>query len=164
MSDPLRLRVLKALTTLLEGVTPTNGYMHDLAGKVFRGRTIFGQDDALPMLAILESPVAPEQLPSPPNSGLSNGNWELLIQGFVEDDKDNPTDPAHLLMAEVKKRLAVMKKTTGPGTGQDLLGIAEIYDFRIGAGVVRPPDGEISPTAYFWLNVVVVLAEDLSNP
>lgn len=53
MADPLRLRILKALTAEFEQMTDANG--ESMAGKVFRGRDHFGNDDPLPMISILES-------------------------------------------------------------------------------------------------------------
>ena len=33
-----------------------------------------------------------------------------MVQGFVDNDSNNPTDPAHMLMADVKKRLIELKQ------------------------------------------------------
>lgn len=168
MADPLRLRILKALTAALEEINPNNDFEFDLRNAVFRGRLVYGDGDPLPMLSILEPPIAPDQLPQPKDSTESNGEWELLIQGFLKDDKRNPTDPAHALMAEVKMRLAEIKQepeTSRYKTGESepILGIKEVHRLDIGAGVVRPPD-EISAKAYFWLNITLGLAEDLLRP
>lgn len=170
----LRLRILRALTVLLEGVetlafgiTDVSGSpLSSLAGRVFRGRVIFGEKDPIPMLSILEVPIPLDQIASPPDSSYSSGTWELLIQGFVKDDVDHPTDPAHVLMAAVKKRLAGARrqnrKLGQPGYG--ILGMADfITGMRIGSGVVRPPD-EVSAKAYFWLNLSLDIAEDLGDP
>lgn len=168
MADPLRLKVMKALTAALQQITPANGYTFDLSEAVFRGRLMYGDDDPLPMVSILEPPVAPDQLPQPVDGAVSNGDWDILIQGFVEDDPDNPTDPAHVLMAEVKKCLAAVKagpETTRRATGVSIptLGLTQITKLQVGAGTVRPAD-EVSAKAYFWLNLVFALAEDLTNP
>ncbi len=165
----IRLRILQALTTLLEG-TDAQGFgvlnedgtaLVDFTGKVYRGRTIFGDNDPIPMLSILEVPIPLDQVVPPPDSSYSNGSWELLIQGFAKDDPVNPTDPAHVLMAAVKKRLAVEKKRN---LDFDILGLGTfIRNMNIGAGVVRPPD-EVSAKAYFWLNLTLDIVEDLANP
>ena len=56
MADPKRLVVLKALCSHLEAqVRTTNGFQHDLQGRVFRGRSVFGQDDPLPMVSVLSA-------------------------------------------------------------------------------------------------------------
>lgn len=164
MSDPTRLRILKNLTTLLAGITPANGYTHDLSGKVFRGRTIFSDNDPVPMVVILEA-IEQQQAAradQPSGSGLSNTPWELLLQGFAEDDQFHPTDPAHLLMAEVKKRIATHKAENG--RTRNLLDMGgKVVDLKISPGVVRPAD-EVSNKCYFWLKLSVHLVEDLSDP
>lgn len=168
MPVPLRLRVLKELTASLAQVvhvyTPENGLANDpipMTGKVFRGRLVFGEDDPLPMFSILEAPLPVDQIPTRGDNTGSTGVWELLIQGFVEEDHENPTDPAHYLLAECKARLAFEKARN---RDFDILGLGKhVLDIEIGPGVVRPPD-EISAKAYFWLNVSLTLSEDLLKP
>ena len=161
MSDPFRLRVLKALSTHLEGISPANGYTHDLTGKVFRGRDVFGENDPVPMVCILEAVEEKAQVLPPQSAPQSSGPWELQIQGFVEDDYLNPTDPAHRLMAEVKKRL-VEERTRD--RQHDIFGMGgKVTELRISHGVVRPAD-EISGKAYFWLRLTLGLVENLLDP
>lgn len=161
MSDPFRLRVLKALTAALAEITPSNGYGHDLSGRVFRGRDIFGADDPVPMVSILEAPEDKAGSSGPPASGLSNGQWHLLIQGFVEDDFENPTDPAHLLMAEVKKRLVQEKVRDRQ---YSILGMGgKVTELAISPGVVRPAD-DVSAKAYFWLKITLSMVENHQDP
>lgn len=161
MSDPFRLRVLKALTRALEEITEDNGYRFDLAGKVFRGRDIFGDSDPLPMVSILEAIEEQKQLPAPQTGTTSTGPWELLVQGFVDDDFAHPTDPAHALMADVKRRL-IAERTKG--RGYDVLGMGgKVTDLKISHGVVRPPD-EVSGKAYFWLRLTLEVVENLLDP
>lgn len=164
---PFRLRVLDALTDCLRNITPANGYAHDLSSAVFRGRAMFGDDDPLPMVSILEPPVAPDQIAS--SLADSAGGWDLLVQGFVQDDRLNPTDPAYLLLADVKRALALEQVRRegrmpnplgmggGAGSGNEVTGI------DIGAGVVRPAD-DVSAKAYFWLTLTLQVVEDPENP
>lgn len=160
--EPLRLRILKAITTCLQEITPDNGYVYDLSESVFRGRTIFGDGDPLPMVSILEPPVDLDQLRVPDGGDTISGPWNLLIQGFVEDEKDNPTDDAHLLLADVKKRLGLeMRKSRD----FDLLGLGKhVTRLQLSPGVVRPPDNEVSSNAYFVLSVTLNVVECLANP
>lgn len=160
-ADPFRLHVLKQLTACLQEITEANGYAHTMTDRVFRGRTIFGQETAVPFLSILEVPIPLDQLRMPGDSALSAGPWDLLVQGFVKDDPKNPTDPAHLLMADVRKRLGMEKTKILDGT---ILGMKSVTDMTIGPGVVRPPDADVSSTAYFYLSVTLHLAEDLEDP
>jgi hypothetical protein len=172
MADPFRLRVLKALTARLKTITVANGYQHDLADfddagltkqRVFRGRDQFGAGDPQPMLSILEHPRALEGLLGTSGNPSSSGEWELLIQGFAEDDRLNPTDPAHLLAADVVKCLSIEAQDI-----YNLLGLGDrqpcVTEIRIGQPVVRPADGEISDVAFFFLSVTLKLVEDRSNP
>jgi len=163
MSDPrpFRLRVLDALTECLKGITVANGYSTDMAGAVFRGRVRFGTDDPLPMLAILEPPEGEDPDLAAESSAKAKSDWPLVIQGFVKDDFDHPTDPAHMLLADVKR--ALIKQRTG-ADARNILGMGgRVYGLRIGAGTCRPPD-DISDKAYFGLPIVLRIAEDLENP
>jgi hypothetical protein len=163
--EAIALRVLKALTAALEEVTPSNGYTVDLQGRVFRGRNRFGPSDPVPMICVLEAPIPLEQIPPPTDSSESSGGWELVIQGFVKDDKANPTDPAHAALADVKRRLALeRRKSLWDRPEQGMFGLGRfVHKMYIGRGVVRPPD-EVSEKAYFWLQVTLDIVEDLADP
>lgn len=162
-TEPLRLRILKAMQAALEEITPANGYASDLTGAVFRGRNVFGDTDPLPLVSILEAPDPINPLSSPKDSGDQKGNWALLIQGFVTDDIDHPTDPAYILMADVIKRLALEKKkaTDYKSFGIDLG--KHINNIELGTRVVRPPD-ESSNKAYFNLSIILDVVESLTDP
>lgn len=172
ISNPLALEIMKRICEALREIAPTNGYVMDFRGdegttsnKVFRGRAVFGSSDPVPMLSVLETPIPLDQIPSPGDSPLASGGWELMIQGFVDDDKENPTDPAYVALADVKKRLAVEQEKVNARFAKDgPFGLGnEITKISIGRGVCRPPD-EISAKAYFWLLIVLDIAEDMSRP
>lgn len=158
MADPKRLAAQKALTTLLAAIHPDDGYTYNLAGAVFRGRVWFGEAEPLPMLAILEPADAQESIPTDNPAAKRAGPYELLVQGFVEDDEENPTDPALLLAADVTRALAIEREKGGSA----LLG-GVCHGLRISPAVVRPPD-ELSSKAYFWMRVSLDIVEDLKNP
>lgn len=168
-----RLRVLVALTECLETITPENGYAFNLAPgadghdqHVFRGRNRFGEDDPDELLSILEPPIPLEAFTNNAVDNTdSNSEWELLVQGFVPDDKVHPTDQAHVFMGAVKKRLRQEMRRLKPDGSRDpdILGLAddeegEVLKITIGQGVARPPD-ETSDRAFFWLLVKLQLAE-----
>lgn len=165
LANPIRLEVHKRLTDLLKTITPANGYATDLEGNVHRGRIVFGSETPLPSVAILEVPIPLDQLPPPSASPTAKGQWELMLQGWVNDDRENPTDPAHLLMADVKRCLAIeRKKTDWDKPEQGIFGLGRnVTEMYIGAGVVRPPE-EVSAKAYFWLTVTLDLVENLEDP
>ena len=161
MADPFRLRVLKALSAAIENVNPDNGFQHDLRNAVFRGRILYDKDDPLPMISILEAPIPKDPIVTRGENVASAGQWELLIQGFCKDDRLNPTDPAHHLMAEVK---AILVREKQRDRGNNSLGmggrVAEMY---IGQGSVRPPD-EANDKAFFWLTLTLIIGEYLDDP
>lgn len=167
MTEPFRLRLLIALSDALQEITLDNGYKHDLgpdeanpSGRVFRGRLIFGANDPLPMLSILEVPIPVDNLPSPKGSTADVVSWELMVQGYAQDDHTNPTDPAHRLMADVRQRLALERQKV---QDYEALGSKCVIDMKIGAGVVRPAD-DVQAKAYFWLGLTLDIAEDLADP
>ena len=160
---PLRLRLLMGLTQCLEQIVPT-GMTDSLEGKVFRGRALYGAGDPIPLLSILEAPTPADSYGVPLSSQAAFGAWELVIQGWTKDDKKNPTDPAHYLMADVKKALAAEKRKLIRTSTASPFGLGRaVTNFTISPGVVRPPD-ELSDKAYFWLSVMFDLVEDLDDP
>jgi hypothetical protein len=164
---PFRLRILDNLTSALQEITLVNGYQHDLSESVFRGRVVFGESDPLPMISILEPPLPLDQAPIPVTSDSASFEWEIMIQGFVDDDPRNPTDPAYPLCADIKKRLvrervrANERPRNGCGGILDMGG--RVMALGIGPGVVRPAD-EVSAKAYFWLGLTLQIAEDMAEP
>jgi hypothetical protein len=158
--DPRRLRALKNLTACFEAITVAGGYKTDIgAGHVFRGRRVYGDDDPLPLVAINDFPLPEDQLPVPRGGTTRETDWQLLVQGFVEDDRLNPSDPAHVLAADCQKALAFeARKNTE--LQPDVLGMGGLVtDIRIGAAVVNAPD-EISSKAYFYMPVTLTIVED----
>jgi len=167
MPDPLRLEVHKRLTSLFETITylDFDAVPFPMVGRVYRGRGIFGNETDVPAISILESPI-PNEAPPPPVSGTTTKTlWELVVQGFVRDDRDNPTDPAHLLLAEVKRVLALERLKMDWDDPQDgILGLGRnVVALYIEPGVVRPAD-ELSSKAYFWLTLRLDIVEDLADP
>jgi hypothetical protein len=160
--------IMKALTAQLQAITPMNGYAYDLSQVVFRGRVIFGADDPIPMLSILEAPRPGITTEANDTSFVRLTSWELLVQGWAPDDKQNPLDPVYPLKASVERQLARCLKTRdADGRGQYpaeyMLG-GLISSMRLGPGVCRPPDAQVSSKAFFWLPLTVQYKEDLSAP
>lgn len=172
MSDPFRLRIQKAVGAAIAEITPANGYVNDFSAAVFRGRMYFGDSDPCPMISILEPPIPIEAFTTPANAQSAPTEYLLLIQGFVDDDADNPTDAAHIAMAEVKKRLSQeqSRKQALPQRGHNPFGLNDefmknrVESLKIGAGVVRPPEPVVSNKAYFWLNLTLKIVEDNGEP
>jgi len=115
------------------------------------------------MVSILEHPRAAEQVLGSEGTTVSTGGWDLLVQGFADDDPENPTDPAHILSAEVIQCLARARERRN-----DVLGLGGympcVSDLRIGSPVVRPADNTIADVAFFYVAVSLKLVEDLADP
>lgn len=170
MSDSKRLVILKALTAHLAAITPANGYQHDLTARVYRGRAGFSAETLLPCLSILEA-YNPDRNPLEAGDSLfQKDQWILLVSGWTDYDGDDTlgeepsTDAAHRLMADVKKALG---KIIDPGEPHNrnssyMLG-GVIEGLRVEPGTVRPPD-ETSARSYFYLRIVVEVAERLDDP
>lgn len=174
-----KLRIMQALTEHLQGITPAwvdlppemagTVCPYDLRRSVFRGRVEFGDEVKNPFLVILE---APRQL-DPNGAGsahlLVEEDWTLLIQGFAEEDRRNPTDPAYGLLAWVQMRLAriTQEKKNGGRGGQyphewRLGGL--LTDIRYQIPIVRPGKDTVSDTAYFYMPISVGNVTDLTMP
>jgi len=166
---PTRLLIHQRLQALLQGITSENGYDYELGDAVFRGRIILGADVPAPALSILEAPR--------PDAAMDYGGEDyearrdhltLLIQGIVENDIENPTDPAYYLEAAVEHRLSRIL-ATNPRNGSPLyqehynLG-GLITQIEIGAPVVRPPENNVSKTAFFFLPVRVGIVGRTDDP
>jgi hypothetical protein len=163
-----KLRVARALTDFLKLITIDNGYDFTLTG-VYRGRNRFGTETLTPFLSILEAPRADVSQWGDDAQTVSKDNWTLLIQGFATDDAENPTDPAYQLLGDVEQHLSKLTATKGNGMGGGMY--PEYY--RLGgliAGieleqpVVRPPEEQLSSTAFFYLPVRITLIRDIKCP
>jgi hypothetical protein len=165
--------VMRWLAEYLAGeVTTANGYLHDLTteddeGKVYRGRTTFGEEVEPPFLSILEAPR-----PLDPNSGGDSkverrSKWPLLLQGFATDDRLNPTDPAYDLAADVERAMAKLMEKDNEGYPK----YPDVYqmgpwkiEVTLQEAIVRAPDPDISDTAFFYLPVFLDVVTDLRKP
>lgn len=166
MADCKRLEILKALTEHLRTITPANGYQHDLSAtnRVIRGRKFIASTEPLPLVSILEN-LNPDRLPSPVgNSGVGKRvkfDMNVLVQGWAEDDKANPTDAAYNLMADVRKAIAQIGDHDNKPAAHLLGGLVE--EVRMEAGTVRPPE-QSSDLAFFWMHVILVVSEYTADP
>lgn len=184
-TEPFRQRVLTAITNTLKTITPDNGYKNNLADdllptadhptRVFRGRAWFGDNDPIPMLSVLEAPdEADDFLDEPFDGKQEGGEWRLLVQGFVNDDPFNPTDPAYRLLADVRRRLLAERRRKHPTARNQSdpfgMGVVNanasgnaVLDLTVGKGAVRPAD-DVSAKAYFWLVLTIKMIENGDKP
>ncbi len=166
-----KLQLMRSLSVHLEGVGAAwePDCPFELAGSVYRGRVVFGDDVPVPFISILE---APRQI-SPDGGGeeslMQNEGWTLLIQGFADDDPTHPTDPAYQLLAWVQKRLSMITQDnpTG-GRGGKYPAIwrlgGKVSGVRYQIPIVRPGKDDVSDTAYFYMPISVGVVTDLTQP
>lgn len=175
MPDSFRLRVMKGLCDALKEITPGNGYQHDLSNfsdsagrdteRVVRGRAQFGENDPIPIIAIIEDPATELPVNGPTTSSKAQNTFRVLIQGFVKDDPDHRLDPAYALSAEVIVALVRAKQAKEGILGLDQpLRAPCVMAMSIGQPVHRSGDDEVSDPAYFMIRVSLLLAEDLEQP
>ena len=131
-----------------------------MSASVFRGRAAYGQNDPIPMISILEDPRdMPTEMASESTSQTMLSRWNLLLQGWVKDDPENPTDPTYPLAADAVLALTRLRKDK-----RNILGFGGIVpcvmDVNVGSPICRPADNFVSDKAYFWLPVTLVLTED----
>lgn len=177
---PFKLRVLHAITDVLKEITPDNGFTFNLAdfdpgdaspmARVFRGRPWFGESDILPFVSVLEAPTGSDEVymneyESDDTSG--EHDWPLLVQGFLEDNPQHPTDPAYWLMRDVRRRLLQEKRRLKPGSrgttdpfGTSAFGIegCAVTGLKVSSGIVRPAD-DVSAKTYFWVLLTLRIVE-----
>lgn len=166
MADSKRLEILKRLTAHLEGVDGVDPFTHNLKGKVFRGRSIYGTGDPLPLVSILEGKASDYGSFADDVQTVRKDSWLLLVQGWTKNDTMNPTDPVYALLADVELRLSDILATEHGRpkfSGVYMLG-GLISSLTIAAPVVRPPDDGVSDKAFFYLPVLVGLKSDLTKP
>lgn len=162
MADSKRLVILKALTAQLETIMVTNGYQHDLAGKVYRGRSDFGSETQRPFVGIFE--VRPDDNMNRADESVQKDLWTLGIQGVVNSDTTHPTDPAHNLLADIRKALGQVLKPDTP-VSRNPLHMFEglVADMTVDGGVTFNPE-ELQDAAVCVLKVSINLVETLENP
>lgn len=174
-TESKRLATLKALTSFLRSeVAVANGYKHDLTeeSQVSRGRMFYTKNEPLPQVSILEN-IDPDRYPRVAGGRdydmpVTAEEWVLLLNGWVEDDKVNPTDPAYELMADVRKALAKLRRRPRPDMADfdnphfNLGGL--ISGLSLEAGIARPPIEQVSEKAMFWMRVKLKFTEDQNDP
>lgn len=172
---PKRLEILRAITAAIKEVNPTNGYEFDLRDdehgrqRVVRGRLHIGNDEPVPMVSLIEPPLA--AVPLDTKKQVDNQSrtveWDIIVQGWAQDDSRNPTDAAYQLEAEVRRRLAIEKKRPdarpGSSSGQNLFGLGtKILNMSIGSPVVRPNE-HVSEQAVFYFVLTMQISEDMAS-
>lgn len=159
--DTKRLITLKAICTLLEGITQANEYDFDLNGKVFRGRAVFAAETPAPFVSIVESEGGdPNTIIGGRFKEVRLDWWELMVQGWVNPKLDEPTDELYRLLGAVEHRLARILPSDSPD--YRLGGL--VADCSITPGVVRAATPEIGGVECFFLPIRLQFAMSLADP
>ena len=179
--DPKQLRVLKKLVAHIEGINPENDdphtgepYTRDLRGKVYRGRSLLTIKDAEDAISILEFPRQELYSPVGDHGLVRLHSWNLMVQGWPEDDPVNPSDPAYSLLAMVEMRLARLVAEAPQGRNGGLYpdeymlgqheGEYELASLIIAPGIVRPPEDAASRLAMFYMPLVLGVRLNVADP
>lgn len=176
--DTLQLSILKDLTALLEGIDGIEFSNPDidgppviiasLQGNVFRGRTVFGDEEKGPFVSILED-RQPDDMVQPASSDdtLRLEDWRLLLQGFMEDESSHPLDNLYYLKGLVEQRLArivALNERGYPVYPDNYMLDGKITKMRIGPGAVRPASPVTGGMEAFYLPVVIEFAMNVVDP
>lgn len=156
-----------------QGYFAGEDYCYDLRGaegtdanKLFRGRATYGESDPDMMVSVLEDyQQGKNKLPTTGYSGIRHFEYRLLIQGFVPDDVENPTDPAQRLQADLEQKIGFLRKSVEKtqflfdfsGNTGNVTGIWS------DSGGVRPPD-DLSSVAYCWIEVGMDVFQVTTSP
>lgn len=168
MADTKALVIMKRLTVLLEGINPTNGYDIDLSGRVFRGKRLFGDNEPVPFISILES-MRPDVQPD--EAGFEKmiriECLDLLIQGWAKTEQSHPTDPLYELKGVLEERLSHivrMNSLGNPVFPEDYRLGRILTDARIGPGVVRAATPQPGGSEALYLPIMVWYKANVSDP
>lgn len=161
MADSKRLSILKKLTTQLESVSIANGYQHNLDDKVFRGRATFGNETEWPFVSIFE--IRPDLNPDYADETVQKDVWTLGVQGVVKSDSVHPTDPAHNLLADIRKALGQVMDMGAPhDDNPDYLLGGLIAEMKVDGGVTFVPE-QMQEVAVCIVKVSIQLVEDMRD-
>lgn len=163
---PKRLAVIEALQSLLATICPENGYNVDIKRRVSVGVSEYGEEFPLPMLSVLEAPMA-DIGDFGGADGVRKESWMLLVQGWIHDDPFTPTRNAYYLAADVEKCLAgvfAIDRNTGRPLNKGAFRLnGTINDMSIAPPVVRPPEGG-SKSAWFYMPIRIEMTTNTLNP
>lgn len=171
-NESLRLTVMKRLCQhLSDTIVAGDDYTYTIGENVHRGRIKFTEDDAVPAISVLEN-IDPDRYPrragQDEGAPLQKDDFILLLHGWCEDDKVNPSDNVYELLADVKKALALLvlddHPQLVPRKHENFMLGGLITGMTMEPGTVRPPQEQVSSNCTFWLRVTLKVVEDPNDP
>lgn len=130
---------------------------------VYRGRKTVSSLEARYAISILEAPRAAIGSPADLEGSQRNENWTLNIQGWPPEDRENPSDPAYIMAAAVRARLARLIATRpedGEPVDRNVFRFGNIvHSLDFGATIVSPPTEGVSEVAFWYMPLVVSLVQ-----
>lgn len=157
-------------------------YAWDFRKRVHRGKTILGngKNESPPSITLIETdrPIPGLHIPDDPNPRIES--LGIYIQGFAPDVAAHKSDSAYLMMGQVQQLLGrITAKDPAKGINSGLPLYPDDYlfglrsgstnerlltDLTIGAGTARPPNENVSPTAFFYIPLVAKFKFDPLSP
>lgn len=117
MADSKEKRISDAFQARLSQILIANNFETDAGANVFRGLLDFTHDDPIPALSIIEQDIEVIEGEENPSSLLT---LPIVVMGWAKADRDNPSDAAHQLIADIKKGLFLQNERTIGDDAQDL--------------------------------------------
>lgn len=152
MPDSRRLTVVKALQSVLQGMTAENGYTV-VPTSVYLGRRQFSDQQSKPFITVVEKPEQPEA------SETAGQDYEfqrvtLAVFGYVQGDHDDdPVSPAYELLAEIQRCLRPAQENRLGGN---------VISFHVEPGYVWQDDK--TGVTYCHVNVTARIRENTADP
>lgn len=164
MANSKKLNAMIAICDHLKAVTVANGYVYDVEGRVYRGRSVIDNETALPCIVVNESPQEPTENHTGFQNSAKTEEFEVWVQGFTTiTDDDNPTDDAYEFAHDVEKHLARTIELMGDGSGREkypneyLFG-RKVNSVKMLSTQVRPSEEGVSNEAFFYIPLRVKLS------
>lgn len=133
-------------------------------GGVYRGRkTVSVEDNVAYAISVLEAPRATIGSPADVEGRQRAEDWTLNVQGWPPEDREHPSDPAYVMAAAVRQRMAKLidsdRETGAPLFPEWFMFNKMVHNIQFGATIVTPATAEVSKVAFWYMPVVVSLVQ-----
>lgn len=146
--------IAEHLTSLLAGITVSNGYNTDIGLRVYRGRRRI-DDEQIPCAVLLEGNDTPGDNISRESIKITQA---YVLGGYTGCDPDNPNDAAHAIIKDLKK--AIFKGGLLPNGSVNFDGQVRSVQYR-GRDIGPRADGKAVVFAVIFIDIT--FAETLAD-